>query len=247
MGKDIRAVKDFFANTVKWNLVNKFRKELDSHLRISSETHKITRLFKAIDHNTPWIHVRQDMEKMCHVYHLLFDNLGFIPSRCLNCWKVVVRPRTIENLFQLYYMQKDLNLASKCGIEVRDYVIGLYGGYFYNDSEEQGQACKRTVRKAVDEWIDPECPVILKRYCTEFEIKLGPSTGYKQPADAKEWERLVFENIDLGSDDIENQPDMMCRDVMERWIRFAWKYDPDREAVMKYTDGKDIYSQPITY
>ena len=78
MGKDFEVKGNYLEQLHKWNLVGRFRKELDSHLRISSETHKISRVFKGLDHNTPWIHVRQDMEKMCHVYHLIFENFSFI-------------------------------------------------------------------------------------------------------------------------------------------------------------------------
>ena len=61
----------------------------------------------------------------------------------------MVRPNTIQQLFQLSAVQAELKMPCKCGIETRQYVKGHYGGYFYNRILYDGLECFEKVRKAV--------------------------------------------------------------------------------------------------
>ena len=69
----------------------------------------------------------------------------WVPSKCMGCWKVVVRLKTLKQLFSLLQLQMRMGRPSKCGIEVRESVNGLYGGYFYNHSLEEGLECYSAV------------------------------------------------------------------------------------------------------
>jgi hypothetical protein len=125
-----------------------------------------------------WCHPKQDRTRKCfHYMQLLFDKCKMIAKRCFNCWKVVVRPRTVEELFKLLDLEIDYvriyDKPCKCGIETRDFVEGLYGGYFYNDSLQEGKECYEIVRKMVSERISPDIVVALKRGCTEYELEFG--------------------------------------------------------------------------
>jgi len=197
--------------------------------------------------DTPWVHVKQDPHRNCMLYHtIIFQCFDFIPEPCLECWKVVVRPRTVLELFKLYNLQVGLDEYSKCGIErERPFVNALYGGYFYNDSYEQGMERKAQVRKAVDEQISPEVGVILKRYCSEFELKFGCSKDYERPEDADHWEALVnkhCQGLDFGES---RQPEILVFHVMHDWLMFAYKnQDPTAKL---FNDGNPFYTKPYEY
>jgi hypothetical protein len=204
-----------------------------------------TKMHQVID--TPWVHPKQHPEKNCELCHnILFPAFNFIPRMCLNCWKVVVRPRTVEELFKLYNLQVGLDEYCKCGIERgRPFVHALYGGYFYNDSQEQGQKRYEQVRKAVNEQISPDVSVILKRYCSEFEQKFGPSNKYERPADADMWEDMANKYIDIDFDPYEKQAELIVRHVMYLWLVFAFQHQ-DLTAI-KFNHGEAFYPRVVEY
>lgn len=204
---------------------------------------------------TPWRHVQQDWRMDCGTWHhLIFDYLSkfmppgqqFVPSGCHQCFKVVVRPRTLKELFALEKLQLRLNRPSKCGIEVRFTVHGLYGGYFYNQGLEQGLERYREVRRAVDE--DPhlgrEVAVILKRGCTEFEMLCGPSDQWQVTEEQERLERLVARWV--ATDDVDReQPDYILWRIYRQWIEHAYSWGD--ATYLEFTGGKPLYPPVVTY
>ena len=153
----------------------------------------------AILKDGPWVHVKSTIGFDCGLWHQITFNLvvpnlppeqKFVPRHCHNCWKVCVKLKTLQQLFNLHEMQKKLNRPSKCGIEVRESVPGLYGGYFYNKSFQAGLKCYDKVKAAMlkNEFLAPlvdevdehgrTTRVILKRGCTEFEHLIGDSNKW---------------------------------------------------------------------
>jgi hypothetical protein len=203
----------------------------------------------------PWHYIKHKWDFDCFTWHhVIFDYLGkkavlgkpFVPSECHQCFKVVVRPKTLKQLFALEALQTRLNRPSKCGIEVRDTVHGLYGGYFYNKGLEEGLARYKEVRKAIDE--DPmlgwEVPVILKRGCTEFELACGPSDKWEISPEQLKLEQLIKQN--LAHDDVERkQPDSVVKHCHRRWIEFAYAHGDSTYA--EFTNGNPLTPPVVTY
>lgn len=204
-----------------------------------------------MDH--PWIHFRPDqgtakIDSMCVLHRNLFFALGgkaFVPTYCMECWKVVVKPRTVVQLFQLYDLMKELNYHGKCGFEDREWVCGNYGGYFYLRSKAEGLARREEVSAAVKKEIG-DIPVYLKRFCTEFEHKLcpGKTSTYTQPAYAKEFEKEYYASYAVPEENRE-QPEFLKRYIMLQWIAKAWaRGDKTAEQL---NDGKPLYPATETY
>lgn len=204
--------------------------------------------------NTPWHHVRYHPDVNCGLWkNVMFDTVfkpegkKYVPSGCQNCWKVVVRPKTLKQLFAVLEMQKRLGFPSKCGIENRDYVFGDYGGYFYNVGLDAGLEKYRIVRNAVDEteYLGKDVGVILKRACTEYELFCGPSSKWAEPnEDQLSLEKLInrwfnYEAIQF------NQTDACIAFVHRNWIEFAW--DRGDETVYEFTGGKPLHPKLETY
>ena len=244
--------KNLFLELHKFNLIDRLKNDgiLGKTFTIDQMTKKIRPIIPlGVDANTPWVHPKQDPNRNCTKWQMIERVFDFIPTPCLDCWKVVVRPRNIFELFQLYNIMVDMNeerdVYCKCGIELdRPWVHSLYGGYFYNDSEQEGQEKKKQVRALVDKQIGKEVPVILKRFCTEFEIKHGSSKGYSQPKEAKVWEKLIDKHYEETPKHKE-QPIIVVQDVMQRWIEFAQQYaDP---VFTMFNNGESLYTQVQTY
>ena len=84
------------------NIIKKLRRALgrgaarwtDDGKKLEFPTHVIS--------ETPWFHVKMDGFRECYFgLHICFNEMNIISRNCFNCWKVVVRPRTVEELFKL--------------------------------------------------------------------------------------------------------------------------------------------------
>jgi hypothetical protein len=213
------------------------------------EDSKLVPRLPAIGYDTPWVYVQSRPEARCDIYQkVFFGVLKHIHSYCRECWKVVVRPRNLVQLLDLYELQKELGVPCKCGMEIRDTVNGLYGGYFYNRGKEEGLERYKQVRELVDEWLSPETPVILKRYCTEYEIgpdSLGPSNQTKDITfEEREMEQEVealFPRIGFGT----LQPDWITKRVIRDWIHYAYKNGD--MTYKEVTAGNPLFPPYVTY
>lgn len=183
------------------------------------------------------------------LFEVVSNQIGkaFVPSYCHDCFKIVVAPRTLKELFALEALMGELGLPSKCGIEVRDYCPRIYGGYFYNRSVEEGQENHKIVRAAIDEdpLLGPDVPVILKRGCTEMEAKLGPSHQWSPPMrKQKKLEALILDTIEWEPL-VVDQPLELIRNLHRRWIEWAFAHGD--ETYREYTGGFPVKGAPVTY
>ncbi len=175
--------------------------------------------------------------KICNAAHLYFNaEMNFIHSYCHKCFKVVVKPRTVKELFTLQELQQTMDRPAKAGIEIRGYVPKLYGGYFYNRGLSNGQECYKVVRKLVDEKISPDVDVILKKGCTEFEMKYGDSDKWAIVPGQEEKE-VEFEKIYSESESPTMvYPKYLTSHKKREWLH--WASDHYDETVKEFTGGQ---------
>jgi len=172
-----------------------------------------------------WIYARY-MNKNCTYLRTFLFNLismilpekeRFIPSECLDCYKVVVRPESLGNLKKLKKLMEQMDFPSKCGIERRLEVDAIYGGYWYCEGLDEGLLRLDQVEYAL---LGSGMKPFLKRGCTEYEADFGPSNTWKikpgQMKIEKEAEnRIVFENF--KTDQRENDK----KEIMGEWSKFT--------------------------
>lgn len=204
-------------------------------------------------HDSPWVFIKADPDMRCSLFHnVFFDVLRIIPSRCRDCWKVVARPKTLKDQFELYEVMRSMGVYCKIGIEKRPTTTSLYGAYFYCKGKEEGLYRYQEVRNLVDEYLSPGTPVVLKRYCTEYEIgsgSKGPSDKLPEMTESeKRYEEFVMahfpETLGKGF-----QPDHVIAHVMRGWIHYAYKYHKATgdETYLEFTNGKPLYEPYVTY
>lgn len=209
------------------------------------KVHKIP----AIDPNVPWIYTNPDPKRYCMEYQAMEKCFNFIPKHCYACWKVVAGPRSFHELMCVYELQKEMVKENercwcKCGVEEREFVPRNYGAYWYLPSLEVGRERFKTVRKLVSEKISPDVSVVLKRGCTEFELKHGRSDKYKYLPEHAAIEKKFWENIHLQSGAV-RQPKSVRDHVKLRWMLFAWGRGD--KTVMAYNKGLPLYQPSLTY
>jgi len=236
--KDSIKRPSFLADLMSFDIIDAFKDLLDGGgWGIDPVSKKIRPNQQMIDHNRKWIYVNPDPNRDCSMLQMIFGRLGFVPTRCRGCWKVVVKMKTVKQLFAMLDFQQEFTKKCqgsgrfcKCGIEKRHWVHYQYGAYFYCDSKEQGQRRYKEVRAAVNR-IDPSIEVTLKRGCTEMEIKCGPTDKYEQP----------FESNKVNP----SQPLYLVRHIMKEWLLFAW--DRGDPTAIEFNNGEPFYSQCVTY
>jgi hypothetical protein len=142
-----------------------------------------------------------------------------------------------------------MGVPSKCGLERRESVHGLYGGYFYCRGKEAGKRRYKEVRQLVDKHLSPDTVVMLKRYCTEFEIgpgSLGRSDSVPDEITAEEREfeayiDMLFPRVGHRT----HQPEHVQVWVMRTWIHYAYQNGDPTYA--KFTDGSPLFEKYVTY
>jgi len=240
--------KNLYVRLCKMDLRKKLEPLLRNQYHARIEDGKFVPTLPQMGLDAPWVYIKSNQSR-CDIYHRVFFNvLKTIPSYCRECYKVVVMPRSLVELFNLYELMRETGHSCKCGIELRKTDTRLYGGYFYCVGKEQGRERYKEVRALVDEHLSPETNVILKRYCTEFEIGpdgQGPSDELPElTKEELEFEEFVlhhFPSVGYGT----KQPDYLSAGVMVDWIHHAYMYgDP---TYSEFTDGSPLFRPVVTY
>ncbi|MBI3432287.1 MAG: hypothetical protein HY018_08775 [Hydrogenophilales bacterium] len=108
----------------------------------------------------------------CQRHKVVFNKFNVIPEFCFDCYKVLITPRTVMELFKLLMVFDGLELSGnntrKCMVEGRADSEGSYKGFIYCRSIEEGKEVRRILQEIVAVEISPDVPVLLKRGCSEF-------------------------------------------------------------------------------
>jgi hypothetical protein len=236
----------YWGELEKQDLIGRLKPLFDKgSLFVDPDDGKIKQPLQVMLVNTPWVFVKQAEWANCSVWHrIYFNQFRAIHSGCYSCYKVVVRPQTVKELFELNDVMQRLGLASKSGIEVRDYTKHLYGAYFYCNGLEDGKRIYRIVADVVAKELRPDMDVILKRGCTEFEMLHGDSRKYEQSEEDKQVESLLEANLDIPIATY-MQPDFVVSHIKRIWL--SWAYKNNDKTCLEFNDGKDFVEQPVTY
>lgn len=205
---------------------------------------KFRRPYDSLDWNAPWIHTRPKTDHRCAVQMLLFNTCGILPEECLNCYKVVVKPRTVKELIMLLSLQENKTQRNcKCGTEERAGVVGMYGGYFYNWGRDTGLECLDEIKALVAEYISPDVPVFLKRGCTEFEEKFGNSARWDAVCteDMRAFYRAHVDRF-VTTPAVGTPPHIRLHKV-HQWL--IWGNSIGDETALEFNNG-DPFKEPYT-
>ncbi len=212
----------------------------------------LPQVLRTASHNAPWCYTCNSGDRACQFRLDIEECFGFIPRHCMNCWKVVVYPQNIIELFKLYEIQKEMirhdpYCLCKCGIEVRDEVERNYGGYFYNNSLAAGLDRLDQVREIVAKKMAPGTRVILKRACTEYERKYGDSDKWDEKFSGPDYLAIndLIEDVCAIEQEYPHQPKLIEAHVLASWIRYAASIgDP---ALKELNGGKNLYPDYVSY
>ena len=135
--------------------------------------------------NPPWRHFGRDYRMKCTYWKWviykgvveLTPGVDFVPSKCHDCYKIVVVPRSyheLKDLEQLMLKICGVDFAAKCGIERRETVDRNYGGYFYCRGKEEADERFEMIR----DMVNPDIPMHIQHSGTYFAEKQGPPSEW---------------------------------------------------------------------
>ena len=203
-------------------------------------------VLKEFNINTPWRSFNQSFD--CKVFesrvlHELIYHRQAIPLRCLACWKIVCHPRTYMELRAVEEYQARSPWESKCGMETRDHVPFAWGAYWYCADEKDGRHKLGILREWLVRTLGHDADIKLKRGCTEFEYRVGPSTTWKSfvgQEEVEEYVRSVVEVVPWIGD----PPEMMVHEIHQKWIEHAHAIGD-----MSYVEetGRPLFGELVGY
>jgi hypothetical protein len=199
-----------------------------------------------ISANTPWLHHGKNAGKTCGRDHgVVFNNFGIIPDGCLKCWKVCLGVKDFANTMKLRDYQKSIDHPCKCGMEVRDYTPKHWGGYFYNDTFDQGMDCYEKVKEDLDDHIGPDnYDIILKRGCTEFEFIKGPSPLWHITDQERESLELINTSVVVQTSTLP-QSETVAANVLAKWL--LWAHANGDMSYKPWNDGESLFPGYVSY
>jgi hypothetical protein len=165
-----------------------------------------------------------------------------VPYGCRACYKVKVMPRTLRELVAAWNMAKDIACSSKWGIDLDNrFSQNIYAGYYYTSGLDMARAIFKIVRDAMDgdPKLGPDVPMVIKRGCSEYEAKLGPSDRYEFAPELAELEAYLksrFRRRPVKGK--VSQP-------LVNWIDLAFRIGDD--TYLDFTGGKRLRPKMKSY
>jgi hypothetical protein len=230
-------------------------------VHINHGTGLVEPLSASMDYNSNWLFFGYTTSlRDCYLWHqIMFECFGLVPEFCrLRCYKVVVKIRNFLEAIQFYnvmnagmLIRSDLvPIHGKVGIDERFYSSGHFNGFVYCDGLEDALEKYVAVRELVNTQIDDgeNIPIIIKRTCTEFERRHGPT-------DTPFWQSMSKDDLDLQHhiEDIFRtvqgsavQPDWLKNKIITKMAK--WANTVGDKSWLDYFEGDDILTmQAVTY
>lgn len=174
----------------------------------------------------------------CKRHLSVFSEFNIIPEYCFGCYKVLIEPDTVVELFKLMVIFEKLDFPNdntrKCMVEAREQIPGTYKGMVYCRGLEEGRKVETMIRNAISQEISDTIPVKLKRGCSEYALsypefaKTAPEAALMNYKEGwHELEELADKTLNISTHhsvkDTNNQPAYTLTDamVMLAWIRYA--------------------------
>lgn len=203
---------------------------------------------RQIDFNSSWVFTKmvddRDSGKWLGVY---FKYYHFIPKTCHSCFKVVVKPETVSDLFKVWKLQVKMGLPSKCGLELRSFARSKgYLGFWYapigGGLEGARELFKKVKARIKEQGIKGD--ILLKRGCTEMELTAGPSDKWVYTTEHERLEYML-DQVFTQRPEQTPQPAHHMIHVQRGWIEFAWRCgDP---SVFDFAKEYQFQPPPVRY
>lgn len=170
-----------------------------------------------------------------------------VPFGCRNCYKVKVVSDTMGQLMAVKEISESVPCKSKSGPEMdSELTPHLYGTYFYNWGLAKARELYQTVRAKVDAHpkLGPKVRMLIKRGCTNYERKCGPSDQYTFDPKLKDIEDYLAPKF---LDRRGPPPDKATYDRLRVFQMMQAAYRIGDETYKDFNGGRSLYPPVVTY
>jgi hypothetical protein len=170
-----------------------------------------------------------------------------VPFGCQNCYKVKVVSDTMRQLMAVKEISESIPCTAKSGAEMNSGLTQhLYGTYFYNWGLDKARELYKAVRARVDAHpkLGPTVRMLIKRGCTNYERKCGPSDKYTFDPKLKEIEDYLAPKF------VDSPAPTLGRKAYDRMKIFEMMQAAYRIGDDTYRDfngGRSLYPPTVTY
>lgn len=203
----------------------------------------------------PWWSIASDtpMAGPCKLmaefaFPLLYDR-SRVPFGCRDCFKVRIAARTLKELVLLRDAAPAIPCQSKWGPEVDlPYTTDLYAGYFYTVGLDHAREIHARLRKllAGHPELDADLPIVIKRGCSDYEFRCGPSDQWTfDPAQPVLEAWLAERAVVRKRKETAIEAKMREKVLFMEWLAVAHRIGD--ESYLEFTSGKPLYPPPVTY
>ena len=195
-----------------------------------------------IKYNNSQLYRRNEIRLNCARHLRIFNIFSIIPEYCFGCYKILIEPRNILELFKLSIIFDNLNLKNnlnkKCMIELRSNVKGTYKGYIYCGSLDEANKVYGILVQILNKQINKLIPISIKRGCSEYydiypeykKISQNPDQLMNYNKDWRKKEKIYDTNLKKNNTLIVNifknsLSGISLTDIliMQHWLVFAKK------------------------
>jgi|HubBroStandDraft_1064217.scaffolds.fasta_scaffold00266_31 hypothetical protein len=170
-----------------------------------------------------------------------------VPFACRNCYKIKVAPGSLRQLMAVKALAEATGHSTKSGAEVDNPGNQqLYGTYLYFLGLDKAREVYKPLRESIDrqENLGPGVAVSIKRGCTNYERKCGPSDRYTFDPRLDAVERYLFRRFAPSPAPKLPQEHL---DAMRFLRMIATAYRIGDETYRDFTGGKPLYPPIVTY
>ena len=161
------------SNKFNFDLKNKITDE-----EIINYYYKTYQILKENLHNDNFdseqIYRRNTFDLNCDRHFEVFNTYNVIPKFCFGCYKILINPKNIIELFKLYIVFDNLKLEKnnirKCIIELRPSTGGVYKGFIYCSGLNEAQKIFKDILPIIKTSIGDNLSISIKRGCSEFSV-----------------------------------------------------------------------------
>lgn len=175
---------------------------------------------KSPDPAAPWAYKGVCLDRDCAKWlELYFRYYRFIPKTCLSCWKIILLPSNIKEMFEGWKIMQKGELPARAGISALGYELQFYcpisGGL------EVARRYERRLREKVKA-AGIKGSFFLRRGCIDMEIAAGPSDKWTTTPEGDRLEYMLNQVFTQPPDHVE-APAYCTIHAQRLWIEAAWK------------------------
>ncbi len=197
-----------------------------------------------------WIRFENAPHAPCTFLHDVLFEVAYaraaVPFGCRDCYKVKVNPRSVSELVAVKDLAADVPARSKWGPEVDiPYSQTQYAGFFYTLGLDAARRVYKSFRARLNSALEfgPQVSMLIKRGCTDYEMRCGRSDRWTFQPGIERLEAAVAKLFRLPEQVPQTRGQIHAASLT--WLATAHRIGD--QSYLQLTGGQPLYPPTVTY